>query len=154
MQPAALIPAQGKAVIVTPYFEEPSICETLQIEAAVRTWKEDESPLELLAVAMREHRALAGTLAVESTTRFFVWERLGKALNGARQRELWKTVKRGQEIALETAKPGVPVGSIDKAVRALREPRLEQGLSIAGAVAPHRPRHRHACVRGAVSGAQ
>jgi Xaa-Pro dipeptidase len=34
-----------------------------------------------------------------------------------RQRKVWETVKRGQEIALETAKPGIPVGSIDDAVR-------------------------------------
>jgi Xaa-Pro dipeptidase len=35
----------------------------------------------------------------------------------ARQRKVWNTVKRGQEIALETAKLNVPVGSIDDAVR-------------------------------------
>src|SRR5262249_53001554 len=34
-----------------------------------------------------------------------------------RQREVWDTVKRGQELALETAALGKPVGSIDKAVR-------------------------------------
>jgi Xaa-Pro dipeptidase len=35
----------------------------------------------------------------------------------ARQRKVWDTVKRGQEIALETAKINVPVGSIDDTVR-------------------------------------
>jgi Xaa-Pro dipeptidase len=35
----------------------------------------------------------------------------------ARQRKVWDTVKRGQEIALETAKISVPVGAIDDAVR-------------------------------------
>jgi Xaa-Pro dipeptidase len=35
----------------------------------------------------------------------------------ARQRKVWGTVKRGQEIALETAKVGLPVGRIDDAVR-------------------------------------
>jgi Xaa-Pro dipeptidase len=34
-----------------------------------------------------------------------------------RQRKVWNTVKRGQEIALQTAKIGVAVGSIDDAVR-------------------------------------
>jgi Xaa-Pro dipeptidase len=34
-----------------------------------------------------------------------------------RQRKVWSTVKRGQEIALETAKLNAPVGSIDDAVR-------------------------------------
>jgi Xaa-Pro dipeptidase len=38
-----------------------------------------------------------------------------------RQRKVWNTVKRGQEIALETAKIGVAVGSIDDAVRAYYE---------------------------------
>ncbi len=61
-----------------------------------------------------------------------------------RQRKVWNTVKRGQEIALETAKIGVPVGSIDDAVRKLlRKRRLGAGLSLARAFAPHRPRHRH-----------
>ena len=36
----------------------------------------------------------------------------------ARQRKVWDTVRRGQDIALETARVGVPVGSIDDAVRA------------------------------------
>jgi Xaa-Pro dipeptidase len=39
----------------------------------------------------------------------------------ARQRRVWATVKRGQEIALETARIGVPVGAIDDAVRAYYE---------------------------------
>jgi Xaa-Pro dipeptidase len=39
----------------------------------------------------------------------------------ARQRTVWNTVKRGQEIALETAKVDVPVGRIDDAVRAYYE---------------------------------
>jgi Xaa-Pro dipeptidase len=34
-----------------------------------------------------------------------------------RQREVWDTVKRGQEIVLETAKIDIPVGDIDVAVR-------------------------------------
>ncbi len=39
----------------------------------------------------------------------------------ARQRKVWSTVKRGQEIALETAKLGVAAGSIDDAVRGYYE---------------------------------
>ena len=37
------------------------------------------------------------------------------------QRKVWNTVKRGQEIALQTAKIGTPVGRIDDAVRAYYE---------------------------------
>jgi Xaa-Pro dipeptidase len=39
----------------------------------------------------------------------------------AKQRKVWDTVKHGQEIALQTAKLGVPVGSIDDAVRGYYE---------------------------------
>ena len=39
----------------------------------------------------------------------------------AKQRKVWNTVKRGQEIALETAKLGVPTGTIDDAVRGYYE---------------------------------
>jgi len=34
---------------------------------------------------------------------------------------LWDTVKRGQELALETAKPGVAAGAVDRAVRGFYE---------------------------------
>lgn len=240
---AALIPAQGKTVVVTPYFEEPSIRETLQVDADVRTWKEDQSPFDLLASSLREWSALEGPLAIEPTTRYFILDRVSKSygpgralapgdafvgacrmhkspaelalmqaannvtiaairhvhgrvekgmkasdvlammidattqlgadhdgtlllLNEAsafphgsikpqavregsvvlidstavvhgyqsditrtwvfgeptkRQREVWKTVQRGQQIALETAKIGVPCGAIDKAVRTYYE---------------------------------
>jgi Xaa-Pro dipeptidase len=234
---AALVPASGRVVVVTPFFEEPSIRETLRVDADVRPWKEDENPFELLGSALRASGA-AGPLAVEPTTRMFIVERVGRsgggpkvisgeeliracrmikspleltqlqaandvtlaalrhthgrieagmsgpdilaimvaateALGGhheftlvllneasafphgsikpqkvragsvvlidtgcsvhgyqsditrswvygeiaARQRELWDTVKRGQELALETAKLGTPCGAIDKAVR-------------------------------------
>jgi Xaa-Pro dipeptidase len=240
---AALIPATGRTVVVTPYFEEPSVRETLKVAADVRPWKEDESPFELLAHALREHASGDAPLAVEPTTRIFIVDRMSQAaktpprvipgdgliracrmhksaheialmqaansvtlaalrythahvdagmqagdifqmmvaatqaLGGsheftlvllneasafphgsikpqqvrdgsvilidtgcsvhgyvsdisrswvfgsasARQRDLWNTVKRGQEITQETAKLGVPVGSIDRAVRTFYE---------------------------------
>ena len=238
---AALIPAQGQPVIVTPFFEEPSIRETLKVSADVRPWKEDASPFELLAAALQG--LPAGALAVEPTTRFFILDRVTRAANNKRdvsagdelvracrlikspaelalmqsanditlaalrqvhgslragmhnadilrlmidtteqlggqheftlvllneasafphgsvqpqklregsvvlidsgctvygyqsdisrswvfghasprQREVWDTVKRGQEIALETARPGVPAGAVDRAVRTYYE---------------------------------
>jgi Xaa-Pro dipeptidase len=240
---AALIPAEGRVVVVTPYFEEPSVHESLKVAADVRTWKEDESPFDLIAGAFREHASLPGPLAVEATTRFFIVERVvssvgrranvvpadglingcrmvkspaelalmqaanditiaalqrvhaaitagmrntdilnlviattnrlggtyefglvllneasayphgsvkpqqvhagsvilidtGCSVHGyqsdisrswifgepsARQREVWNTVKRGQELALETAKLGTAVGAVDRAVRAFYE---------------------------------
>ncbi len=240
---AALIPAEGEVVVVTPFFEEPSIRETLKIAAEVRPWKEDQSPFELIAGAVRDRRAAEGPLAVEATLRFFITDQVTRALGAGaavvsgdelvracrivksptelalmqsanevtlaairhvhgrieagmsgpdimkilvvatealggshefslvllneasafphgsdkpqtirkgsvvlvdsgctvhgyssdisrswifgeptvRQREVWNTVKRGQELALETAQLGSPVGAIDKAVRAFYE---------------------------------
>jgi Xaa-Pro dipeptidase len=234
---AALIPASGQVTVVTPFFEEPSVRETLKVPAEVRHWQEDESPFDLLAGALRDHAPAQGPLAIEATTRYFITERVGAAsgrklvpgdelVNGCRmvksptelalmqvandvtiaalrhvhghiqpgmksadivglmiaatnalggnhefslvllneasayphgslkpqqvregsvilidtgcsvhgyqsdisrswvygspsprQREVWDTVKRGQELALETAKLGIPVGAIDRAVR-------------------------------------
>jgi Xaa-Pro dipeptidase len=229
--------------VVTPFFEEPSVREHLQVPADIRTWKEDESPFEVLAAAIRERAAPRGAVAVEGTTRYFIVDQVTRAsrrqpvlgeeliracrmikspaelalmqtandvtlaairhvhgrceagmtgthimellvqatnalggshefslvllneasafphgsdkpqtvrngsvilidsgctLHGyqsdisrtwifgepsARQREVWNTVKRGQEIALETAKIGTPAAAIDKAVRAYYEGR-------------------------------
>ncbi len=240
---AALIPARGETIIVTPFFEEPSIRETLQVAADVRPWNEDESPFAVIADAMRDAAASDGPLAVEPTTRYFIIDGVrtlagagravvageelvnvcrmikssaelalmqrandvthaalkyvhnrieagmsardigammaaatdalggthqfalvllndasayphgtktpqtvregsvvlvdtGCSVHGyvsdisrtwvygepsARHREVWNTVKRGQELALETVEPGIPVGDVDKAVRAYYE---------------------------------
>jgi Xaa-Pro dipeptidase len=242
---AVLIPAAGGVTVVTPYFEEPSIRETLKVAGDVLPWKEDESPFDLIAGALRDHAPKEGPLAVESTTRFFIidavtraWRSGRQVISGddlvrpcrmiksaaelallqaandvtiaalkhvhgkveagmqrpdimrmlveatetlggkhefslvllndasayphgsekpqtvregsvvlvdtgcsvhgyqsdisrtwvvgepsARQREIWDTVKQGQELALRTAKIGVPVGDVDKAVRAFYESR-------------------------------
>src|SRR4051794_33232191 len=37
---AALIPADGEPIVFTPFFEEPSVRESLGIPAEVRTWQE------------------------------------------------------------------------------------------------------------------
>jgi Xaa-Pro dipeptidase len=76
---AALIPASGQVVVVTPYFEEPSIRETLRVPADLRPWKEDENPFELIAGALPRRPGTAGPLAVEATTRFFIVEQVARA---------------------------------------------------------------------------
>jgi Xaa-Pro dipeptidase len=235
---AAIIPAKGAVLIVTPAFEEPSVRETLQVGGDVCVWNEPENPFEKIVEGLRDRGVAAGVIAVEPTIRFFIVDgvrhasaayrivsgdalvracRLVKspaelkllqtandvtiqalrwvhsqvardmrasdiealvngatiALGGApefalvllneasayphgskqaqsirdgsiilmdcgcavqgyqsdisrtwvfgdpspRQRKVWNTVKRGQEIALETAKPGVRAGAIDDAVR-------------------------------------
>ncbi|MEO7207533.1 MAG: Xaa-Pro peptidase family protein [Steroidobacteraceae bacterium] len=58
----------------------------------------------------------------------------------AQQRKVWDTVKRGQEIALETAKINVPVGTIDDTVRQYYESQgWGPGYRLPGL--PHRTGH-------------
>jgi len=76
---AALIPASGRPVIVTPFFEEPSVRETLAVPADVRVWQEDEDPLALVATVLRE-RTGAGAVGIEETTRFFAADGIRRAL--------------------------------------------------------------------------
>jgi Xaa-Pro dipeptidase len=216
---AALIPAEGASIVVTPFFEAPSIRELLKVPADVRTWNEDESPFTLIADVIIDMlnkllsagRQVVSGEALANACRMLksaaelalmqaandvtiaalgnVRARIGKGMSGtdimqmmveatealggkhefslvllneasayphgtekpqtiregsvvlidtgcsvhgyqsdisrswifgepsARQREVWNTVKRGQEITLETAKIGSPVGLVDKAVR-------------------------------------
>jgi Xaa-Pro dipeptidase len=75
---AAIIPAVGAPIVVCPFFEEPSIRETLAL-GEVRTWNEADSPFETLAGALRDRGGAGRPLAVEQTTRFFVLDGVRRA---------------------------------------------------------------------------
>ena len=81
---AAVIPVHGDPIVVTPFFERPSIAESLAIPAEIRTWNEDEEPLKLVADFLRE-RGLAGEpIGIEETNRYFIVDRLRLHLPVAR----------------------------------------------------------------------
>ena len=126
---AALIPADGRVVVVTPYFEEPSVRETLSVPADVRPWKEDESPFALLAGALHEHAA--GPLAVEPTTRLFIVERTSKAaatapsvIPGDDLIRACRMHKSAAELALMQAANNVTIAALRHTHR-----RVEAGMS-------------------------
>ena len=79
---AAVIPARGDPIIVTPFFERPSVAESLSIPAEIRTWNEDEEPLKLVAGFLRTKRAR--TVGFEETDRFFILDRLKQQLPALR----------------------------------------------------------------------
>src|SRR3954470_18919743 len=79
---AAVIPAVGDPIIVTPFFERPSVAESLSIPAEIRTWNEDEEPLKLVAGFLRDQKA--ATVGFEETDRYFILDRLWPLLPGAR----------------------------------------------------------------------
>ena len=82
---AALIPANGETIVVTPFFEVPSIQELLKIKADIRPWHEDQSPFALIADALKSATLADGSLAVEATTRAFIIEGVRRASAKARQ---------------------------------------------------------------------
>ncbi|MBV9529152.1 Xaa-Pro peptidase family protein [Sphingomonas sp.] len=79
---AAVIPAHGDPIIVTPFFESPSVEETLAIPAEVRTWNEDEDPLRLVADFLRQRGVAAEPVGFEETDRYFIVDRLSQNLAG------------------------------------------------------------------------
>jgi Xaa-Pro dipeptidase len=81
---ALVLFAKGDAVVVTPFFEEPSVRETLEIPAQVRVWQEDESPTALVADALRERGLATATVGVEETARFFASDGLAHNLQQAK----------------------------------------------------------------------
>jgi Xaa-Pro dipeptidase len=115
---AALIPALGQSIVVTPFFEVPSVEESLKVEADVRPWHEDQSPFALIADAMRANRA-KGPLSIEWTTRHFIIDHVQKA-PGFRRRVVsgedlvnaCRTIKSPAEIALMQAANDVTIAAI------------------------------------------
>jgi len=79
---AAVIPAHGDPIIITPFFEKPSVAESLSIPAEIRTWNEDEEPLKLVVDFLRERKA--HVVGFEETDRFFILDRLKQQLPALR----------------------------------------------------------------------
>lgn len=79
---AAVIPATGDPIIVTPFFERPSVAETLAIPAEIRTWNEDQEPLKLVADFLRERTVAGAPVGFEETDRYFIFDRLAQQLPG------------------------------------------------------------------------
>ena len=80
---AAVIPANGEVVIVTPHFEEPSVRETLGVPGEIRIWHEHESPFLRISQALADRGVTSGKVGVEANVRFFVIDGLRTASNGA-----------------------------------------------------------------------
>src|SRR5215203_5766464 len=78
-----VIPAEGEPIIVTPFFEGPTVREMLAVPAEVRTWQEDEEPLKLVADFLKDRRLADKSIGFEETNRFWIMDRLKKQLASA-----------------------------------------------------------------------
>lgn len=75
----AVITRDGAVSIVTPYFEEPSIRESLEIDADVRTWHEHESPFDRVAEILDDAGLRKGRVGIEETVRYFIADGIAAA---------------------------------------------------------------------------
>lgn len=115
---AALIPVEGDACVFTPFFEEPSVRETLAIPAEVRTWNEDENPQTLAADWLVERKLAAGPVGMEETVRHFIVDGIKNALpdtkivSGASVVRGCRMHKTAAEIALMQAANDITLAAI------------------------------------------
>jgi len=79
---AVIIPREGDIGVVTPFFEEPSVRESMTFGDDVRPWHEHDSPFELVASFLKDRNIIDGRIGLEGTVRQFVAEGLGKAAPG------------------------------------------------------------------------
>jgi Xaa-Pro dipeptidase len=122
-----VIPADGDPIVVTPFFEKPSIQEMLQVPAEIRTWEEDEEPLKLVADFLKERKVSTQPVAFEETNRFFLMDRLRQQLPNAQivsanpvVRSL-RMVKSPAEISLMQAAADIMAASLRYAGGRTRE---------------------------------
>ncbi|HEU4957713.1 MAG TPA: aminopeptidase P family N-terminal domain-containing protein, partial [Sphingomicrobium sp.] len=129
---ATVIPASGDAIIVTPFFEKPSVEESLGIPAEIRTWNEDEEPLKLVADFLRERGLANARIGMEETNRYFILDRLNQQLPSVRivsanpVVRATRMIKTDAELALMQAASDVTLAAF-----AYTWPRLKAGMTVA-----------------------
>lgn len=127
---AAVIPVEGDPVIVTPFFEEPSVRESLGIAADVRVWQEHEDPFALVAGFLRERKLLGRPLGMEETARFFAVDGMWRALAGVKIVSA-NPVVRGCRMFKSAAEIALMQKAADVTMAAYRWtwPRIDAGMS-------------------------
>ena len=73
-----VIPREGEIGVVTPFFEEPSVRESMTFGDDVRSWHEHESPFERVAGILRDRNITSGRIGLEDSVRHFVADGLKK----------------------------------------------------------------------------
>lgn len=127
---AAVLTREGEVAIVTPFFEEPSVRESLGVDAEVLTWNEDENPLAAVAAWLGKRGLSKGKIGVEETVRYFAVDGLEKAMpqatvvNGA-------PVVRGCRMHKSPAEIALMQIAADITLAAYRHtaPRVEAGMT-------------------------
>jgi Xaa-Pro dipeptidase len=125
---AAVIPARGDPIVVTPFFERPSVAESLSIPAEIRTWNEDEEPLKLVADFLRSNRVTR--VGFEETNRFWIMDRLKQQLPAVEIVSA-NPVVRAQRMIKSPAEIALMQAASDITVAAYRNiyPQIREGMT-------------------------
>lgn len=151
---AAVIPAEGQIGVFTPFFEEPSVRETLAVDADVRTWNEDDDPLKLVGDWLRERKHATGKIGMEETVRHFALDGLQRALpdatmvSGASVVRGCRMIKSPAEIALMQLASDITIAAYRDTFK-----RIERGMTpsdigkmMGAATAAHGGNHEFALI--------
>ena len=126
----AILPVEGQPCIVTPFFEEPSVRQTLSVPAAVRVWQEDGNALAVVAAWLRERRLDRLPIGIEETTRVFIPTDLARFAPDARQASA-NPVVRGCRMVKTPAELALMQTATEVTLAAYRwlAPRIEAGMT-------------------------
>ncbi len=127
---AAVLTREGEFAVVTPFFEEPSVRESLGVDADVLTWNEDENPLAAVAAWLGKRGLTKGKIGVEETVRYFAVDGLEKAMPGATVVN-GAPVVRGCRMHKSPAEIALMQIAADITIAAYRHtaPRIEAGMT-------------------------
>lgn len=127
---AAVLTRDGEIAIVTPFFEEPSVRESLALPAELLTWEEDEDPAATLAHWLTARGLAQGRIGVEETVRYFAVDGLAAALPGATLVN-GDPVVRGCRMVKSPAELALMQRATDITMAAYRHaaPRIQQGMT-------------------------
>ncbi|MBS36050.1 MAG: X-Pro dipeptidase [Thiotrichales bacterium] len=123
----AVLPAAGDLVYVTPAFEEEKTRAQLVMGDDIRTWEEHESPTALVIDTLRSLGSQSGTIAIDETTPFFVFDGLRRAgnsfefVNGDLVTAACRRCKSAAEIALMGHAKRITLAAQKAAASILRE---------------------------------
>ena len=125
-----VIPVEGDPIIVTPFFEKPSVEETLAIPAEIRTWDEHDEPLKVVADFLTEKGVSRLPVGIEETNRFFLVDRLKSALPGVNSVSA-NPVVRALRMRKGPAELALMQAATDITIAAIREvrPKLKAGMT-------------------------
>ena len=126
----AIVPATGMPCIVTPFFERPSVEQTLGVPAEVSVWQEDKNPFAVAAAFLSERGLAKATIGMEETVRFFIADGMARVLPGATIAPA-DPVVRGCRMVKTPAEIALMQAATDVTIAAYRHvhPRVRAGMT-------------------------